>query len=70
MSQRDMLLAHLKTGRAITALEAFKRGMGMRLAARIAELREAGYVIDRRLVTLTNMAGERRRVAIYRMGAQ
>lgn len=45
MSQCDRIANHLKAGRAITALEALERFGCMRLAARIADLRERGWEI-------------------------
>lgn len=50
MSQRTDILAHLKRGRTITHLEAEQRFGCLRLAARIDELRRAGYAIETRQV--------------------
>ena len=47
MSQRDRILAHLKSGKPLTGLEALDRFGCFRLAARIGELRESGYRIER-----------------------
>lgn len=44
-SQADMILEHLRAGRTITPLEALERFGCLRLAARVAELRDAGYAI-------------------------
>jgi len=49
MTQNDMILAHLKSGRDLTPLDALRDYGCFRLAARIGELREAGHKIgDRR----------------------
>jgi hypothetical protein len=56
MSQRDAILAHLKAGNTITAIEALRRWGCFRLAARIEELRDAGYPIETTLL----VDGERR----------
>ena len=47
MSQRDRILAHLKSGKPLTGLEALSRFNCYRLSARIGELRESGYRIER-----------------------
>ncbi|TID11741.1 hypothetical protein JO83_12970 [Avibacterium paragallinarum] len=44
-SQCKKILAYLKTGKKITALEALNRFGCMRLSARILDLREQGYPI-------------------------
>lgn len=62
MSQSTRILAHLKSGRPLTPLQALKLGMGMRLGARIHQLREAGYPIK---TTLVRRGGAR--VAEYRL---
>ena len=67
-SQTDRILADLKRGRCVDSLTALRRYGTMRLAARVLELREAGYkiVTERRKVrTRTGDAS----VAIYRMAA-
>lgn len=62
MSQSTRILAHLKSGRPLTPLQALRLGMGMRLGARIHQLREAGYPIK---TTLVRRGGAR--VAEYRL---
>jgi len=44
-SQADMILTRLRLGYSITPIEALKLFGCFRLAARIGELREAGYTI-------------------------
>jgi hypothetical protein len=51
VSQRDGVLALLKQGMSVTPMSALRTMGCMRLAARIAELREAGYRINTRLVS-------------------
>lgn len=46
MSQSDMILAHLQSGCSITPMEALKEYGVFRLAARINDIREAGYDVD------------------------
>ena len=46
MSQGDEILAYLKTGASLTPLEALSRFGCLRLAARMKDMREAGYRID------------------------
>lgn len=62
MTQTARILAHLKAGKRLTPLEALRLGMGMRLGARIHQLREAGYPIK---TTLVRRGGAR--VAEYRL---
>lgn len=45
-SQNEMVLEHLMTGRSITPLEAIGVYGIYRLAARVCELKKAGYVIE------------------------
>jgi hypothetical protein len=61
MSQKQKLLAHLKTGKHITALEAIGLFGIFRLAARICDLRGDGYEID----TAMKMDGQGRDYARY-----
>ena len=50
MSQAERILKHLKSGRKLTPLQALNLGMGLRLGARIRELREAGYPVKTAMV--------------------
>lgn len=63
MNQATQILAHLRTGKHLTALEALNRFGCLRLAARIDELKDRGHRIDARMVRLANG----KRVASYRM---
>ena len=63
MTQIAAILSHLKRGSVIDPLRALSLFGCLRLAARIAELREQGYRIEtRRLVTRSG-----KRVALYRL---
>ena len=65
MTQTSQILAALKAGHCVDPLTALRRFGTFRLAARVAELREAGYaIITRRITTRTGA-----RIAVYRMGA-
>ena len=46
MSQGDEILTYLKTGASLTPLEALSRFGCLRLAARMKDMRAAGYRID------------------------
>jgi hypothetical protein len=61
MSQTDEVLRFLKLGRKLTAIEALRRFGTFRLAARILELRNAGWPIQSEL---RRFNGEKR-VAVY-----
>lgn len=56
ITQSALILADLKRGRTITQLEALRRYRCLRLAPRIAELREAGHRIE----TLWDTDGKKR----------
>ena len=45
MTQTEAILEHLKAGNTLTPLDCLKMGWGMRLGARIFELRRQGYNI-------------------------
>jgi len=47
MTQTEAILNYLKAGNSLTPLECLKNGWGMRLGARIFDLRRQGYnIID------------------------
>lgn len=53
-SQCNMIAEYMKKGYSITSLEALQRFGCMRLASRIWDLRERGYNIGKKIVTLAN----------------
>lgn len=63
-TQNAAILTFLQAGNTLTSLEALNRFGCNRLAARIADLREAGHPITAQMVTLANG----KRVAQYRYG--
>lgn len=50
MSQTGEILSALRRGEQLTSLDAFRRYDTMRLAARVRDLRDMGYVIDTQVV--------------------
>ena len=62
-TQNGQILAHLRAGHGLTSLEALQMFGCSRLAARIADLKGAGYAITSTMVTLPNG----KRVATYRL---
>ncbi len=50
-TQAQVILDHLLAGKALTALDALKEYGCLRLAARVFELRRAGYDIQEQIVT-------------------
>ena len=50
MTQSAALMAHLASGRSITAAEAVRKYRIYRLAARVLGLRQKGYRIDSTLI--------------------
>lgn len=65
MTQSQSILKHLKAGRTLTPLEALRKFGTLRLSGRILELREAGYRIRTKLVSVRG-----KRVAEYQMAAK
>lgn len=63
-SQNKAILAYLKAGNTITAIEALARFQCMRLAARIKDLRDMGYNIIANTVSCNG-----KRFAEYRIAA-
>ncbi len=53
-NQSSAILAHLEAGRSLTPLQALDLFGCNRLAARIHELKAAGYPIQREMVALDN----------------
>ena len=64
MSQKSRILNHLKTGRAITQIEALNLFGCFRLASRIEELRSQGYDIKTVMIDYNN-----KRFAKYILGS-
>lgn len=66
MSQEQRVLKYLKEHKTgITQLEAYLHLGIMRLSARIFELKDKGYNIEREMVEVTDRWGEKTRVARY-----
>lgn len=66
-SQCDKILAWLKEGNALTALDALDKFGCNRLAARIADLRRAEHNITSTTIVVFNRDGGKCRVAEYRL---
>lgn len=66
MTKRNQILAHLKSGRSITGLEALKLYGSFRLAAVIHSLRQDGYNITKENVKVGRSSGAP--YARYHMG--
>ena len=50
MTQTQAIAAHLESGQSITPMQALRKFGCARLAARILDLRQAGYEIETKLV--------------------
>jgi hypothetical protein len=48
--QNARILAHLQSGRKLTALEALDWFKCFRLASRVCDLRKAGYLVEKRTI--------------------
>jgi hypothetical protein len=53
-SQTKMIKAHLESGKTITAIEALSEYSCFRLASRINDLKQSGYLVDKRMIELPN----------------
>ncbi len=62
LTQTDAILGHLRSGRALTPMDALRLFGCMRLAARVRELREAGHRVETSIVE-----GDGKRFALYWM---
>ncbi len=62
LRQRDLILAYLKAGKTLTALEALDMFGCFRLSARIKELKDDGHMIMTRMILTKH---SRKRVAEY-----
>lgn len=67
MTQCEQVLKYMQDFGCITQMDAFVDLGVHRLAARIADLRSAGYVISRRMVTAKNRYGKPVSFAEYRL---
>ena len=68
MTQCDRIIQYINDFGSISTLEAFYEFGCMRLAARIADLREKGYSIVSETVTAKNRYGEPVSYSRYRWG--
>lgn len=66
-SQCASILKWMREGKPITPLLALQHFGCLRLAARIANLRDAGHLISSTMITVTNRDGSQSRVAEYRL---
>lgn len=67
LSQKEMVLEHLKQGKEITPLEALKKYGSLRLGAIIFNLRREGYNISTRIVYYKNENGYTSNYAVYKL---
>ena len=58
MNQCDLVLEYMRDFGSITPIDAMREFGCMRLASRIADLREQGYAIGRRMKTSKNRYGK------------
>lgn len=50
VSQAERILHYLRAGGKLTQLDALKMGMGLRLSARVDDLKRAGYAVHSEMV--------------------
>lgn len=67
MNQCQLILHHLKTYGSISPLEAISEYGIQRLAARISNLRDMGYIIESEIKTGKNRYGKPVHFAVYRL---
>lgn len=67
MTQCEKILAHMRSRGSITSMETMQEYGIMRLASRINDLREAGFVIAKQTIKGKNRYGERVSYAAYRL---
>ena len=66
-SQKERILAHLKSGQKLTRLNSWERLGILEAPARITELRQDGYDIRTTMHTVSNRYGEKVRIARWWM---
>lgn len=66
-TQSEMILAHLKRGKKLTALGAIDQFGVTKLATRISELIDQGYAINKRWIEVKDRFGVERKVMQYSM---
>jgi len=69
MTQTQWVLDRLQAGEKLTAMDAMKRYGVARLAARVMDLKDSGYKINKEMVEAINRRGEAVKVARYFMGS-
>lgn len=67
-SQCRRILAHLQSGKKLTAKQAMENFGCMRLAARVHDLREVGHDIEMERITVRNRFDEKCIVGRYQLG--
>ena len=70
MTQCERVLQYMQDFGSINPLEAMNDLGVMRLASRVSDLKEAGYPINRRMVSARNRYGEKVSFAEYYMGGE
>jgi hypothetical protein len=65
MSQKERLLAYLKAGKVISRLDGWDKLGIIELPARITELRQEGYPIKTKMISVVNRYGDTVRVALW-----
>ena len=66
-SQIMLVLNHLKTGAEITPIEALNKYGVFRLGAVIFDLKQEGYLIERRLEYFKKPSGRKGHYAVYKL---
>ena len=67
MSQKEMVLKHLKEGKELSQLEATQKYGILRLGAIIFNLRRDGYLISTKIEHKPNRYGHTSHYAIYKL---
>ncbi|MGB1216150.1 MAG: helix-turn-helix domain-containing protein [Pikeienuella sp.] len=67
-TQKNMVLAHLKSGKRINPIQALKLFRSFRLGARIYDLKQEGHNIERQMIEVETRDGTAR-VAEYRLAS-
>jgi hypothetical protein len=68
LNQCEKIIQYMTEEGGITPLDALREFGCMRLASRISDLKKAGFVISKEMVSAKNKRGETVRFAFYRLG--
>lgn len=68
MNQAQKIFQYMQEHGTITSMDAIREFGCMRLAARIADIKKEGHIVNRKLETVINRDGYKTSIAVYSLG--